>query len=134
MKAHYKTSNGRMTFEVEGESPKALFKKIALVQEIFESDTECGCCKSVHIRLRSRQVDDFEFFELSCTECFARMQFGQNKKGGGLFPKRKDEDGNWLPNHGWSKYVKPGTEKINQEPEDARANRADLDDDVPFWP
>jgi hypothetical protein len=26
------------------------------------------------------------------------------KKGGGLFPKRKDKDGNWLPDRGWVKW------------------------------
>jgi len=26
--------------------------------------------------------------------------------GGGLFPKRKDSEGNWLPDKGWTKWNK----------------------------
>ena len=130
MKAHFKTATGRLTFEVEGESPKALFKKLAVVQEIFDSDKECGCCHGTDIRFRARQVDDYEFFEIACGDCFARLQFGQAKKGGGLFPKRKAEDGSWLPNRGWAKWEKPGS-KSEPVTQDAPTDRID-DDDVPF--
>jgi hypothetical protein len=127
MKAHYKTA--RITFEMEADNPKALWKKIALVQEIFDTDRKCGCCQSENIRFRSRQVDDFEFFELGCIDCHARLQFGQNKKGGGLFAKRRDEDGNYLPDNGWSVY-KP---KTTSEPTQRTNAKDDLvDDDVPF--
>jgi hypothetical protein len=27
-----------------------------------------------------------------------------HKKGGGLFPKRKDKDDKWLPDAGWMKW------------------------------
>ena len=37
-------------------------------------------------------------------DCGARLAFGVMKKGGGLFPKRKDADGNWFPDRGWVKY------------------------------
>ena len=37
-------------------------------------------------------------------DCGAKLAFGANKKGGGLFPKRKDADGNWLPDGGWQKW------------------------------
>jgi hypothetical protein len=32
------------------------------------------------------------------------------KKGGRLFPKRKDKEGNWLPDGGWVKW-NPDTQK-----------------------
>lgn len=105
MKAHYKTSNGRITFEVQGETVKDIFRQIAQAQEVFDAEADCGCCESKDIRLVARQVEDFTFYELSCAECHARFQFGQNKQGGGLFPKRKDEDNNYLPNRGWSVYT-----------------------------
>lgn len=129
MKAHYRALNGKVTFECEGDSPKSLFKKLALVQEIFDADSQCGCCNSTNIRFRSRKVDDFEFYELGCADCFARLQFGQHKTGGGLFPKRKDEDGNYMPFRGWSKY-----EKKDAKPNGQPAHRSDeiTDEDVPF--
>ena len=58
MKAHYRTRSGRITIEVEGQTPKDLFRAIAEFQEIFESDSMCGCCQSVTIRFRVRTVDE----------------------------------------------------------------------------
>lgn len=115
MKAHYRTTNGRITFEVEAAEPKALFRELASIQEVFDSEHICGVCRSARIRMQARKVEDFDFYELVCTksECRARFAFGQAKKGGALFPKRKDEDGRWLPNGGWSRY----------EPEGAKAAR-----------
>ena len=130
MKALYRAQNGKITFECEGDSPKSLFKKLALVQEIFDADSQCGACKSTNIKFRSRQVDDFEFFELGCADCFARLQFGQHKKGGGLFPKRKDEDGHYLDNRGWAKYEKQGEAK--KESGKADDHHGVSDEDVPF--
>lgn len=130
MKATYHSANGRIHFEMDADNPKALWKKIALVQEIFDTDHNCGCCDSVNIRFRSRQVDDFEFFELGCMDCFARLQFGQNKKGGGLFPKRRDEEGNYLDHRGWAVYKK---KESDAPPPASRNAKDDLgDDDVPF--
>lgn len=130
MKAHYTTAGG-LNFEIDADSPKAMFKKIALVQEIFDSDKTCGACQSVDICFRSRQVDDFEFFELACRSCNARLQFGQHKKGGGLFPKRRDEDGHFMLDNGWAVFKT----KTTAEPvPDARSQRRDEIDssDVPF--
>ena|SRR5689334_12667445 len=134
MKMHYKT--GPMTFEIEGASPKELFKKIATVQEIFDTDKKCGACGSTEVRFRSRRVDDFEFFEIACESCAATLKFGQLKKGEGLFVKRRDEDGRPLPNNGWEKY-EPKKQQTQAAPtrygngHDARADHI-TDDDVPF--
>lgn len=120
MKAHYKTANGRLTFEVQGESAKELFSQVATLQEVFEAESVCGVCQGQDLRFQMREVDDFKFYELVCRKpgCFARFSFGQAKKGGGLFPKRKDSDGNWLPNHGWEKYVKPGSKPSTDTADD----------------
>lgn len=106
MEAHFKTRDGRLTFKLEGDTPKALFAAIASVQEIFEADTECGLCHDKAIRFRVRQVDDFSYYEMVCTNptCRARLSFGQNRVGGGLFAKRKGAEGNWLENDGWEQY------------------------------
>lgn len=110
MKARYTTENGRITFEVEGETTKAIFAQMASIQEVFDAEHTCGMCDSADIRLLARKVDDYDFYELACQSpnCRARFEFGQAKKGGALFPKRKDEDGKWLNNRGWSRYVAPG--------------------------
>ena len=112
MEANYRTADGRITFKVSGENAKILFKEIAGLQEVFEAESACGCCGGTAIRFQARQVEDYDFYELVCRngDCRARFQFGQAKKGGGLFPKRKDDDGNWLPNRGGERYVKPGTQ------------------------
>lgn len=136
MKAHYRTKNGRITFEIQGEQTKDLFTSIAAVQEVFESDQKCGVCGGEEIRFSVRHVDDYDFYELRCTApgCFAKLSFGQAKKGGGLFPKRKDAEGNWLEHRGWEKYVKPeqkaaaGAGKRSS----AEPNYVPSDDDVPF--
>jgi hypothetical protein len=51
-----------------------------------------------------RENDGNEYYELRCTDCGAKMAFGANKKGGGLFPRRKDTEGNWLPDNGWQRW------------------------------
>jgi ribosomal protein L40E len=69
---------------------------------VFE-ETKCGKCGSENLRFVVRTVDENEYFELRCMDCGAKLAFGSMKKGGGLFPKRKDGD-NWLPDGGWLKW------------------------------
>ena len=63
MNMTYASADGRMEFQIEGDSPKALFKKLSLVQEIFEADNKCGACGSSDIKFQARQHDDFEFLD-----------------------------------------------------------------------
>lgn len=111
MKAHYRTANGQITFEVEGESAKALFSQIASIQEVFDAEHACGMCDSTDLRYLARIVDDNDFYELACRACHAKFAFGQAKKGGALFPKRKDKEGNWIPNNGWTRFQPQGEQK-----------------------
>lgn len=103
MKVTYTTGSGRLTAELDSESPRELFKELARFQEVFEEDT-CGKCGSTNIRFVVRTVDDNEYYELRCADCGAKLAFGVNKKGGGLFPKRKSADGAYLPDRGWTKW------------------------------
>ena len=103
MEAQYRTRDGRILIKVEAEHQKSLFKGLAAVQEVFEAEAECGCCQSKELKFRVRVVDENEFYELACS-CGARFEFGQHKKGGSLFPKRRAEDGTALPNRGWAKW------------------------------
>ena len=53
-----------------------------------------------------RSVEGNDYYELRCGNCGGILSFGQHKKGGTLFPKRKDDNNNYLPNKGWHKWVK----------------------------
>lgn len=103
MKVNYTTGSGRMSAEFEAESHRDLFEQLNRFQEVFEEDT-CGKCGSHDIKFVVRTVDGNSYYELRCANCGARLSFGANKTGGGLFPKRKDAEGNWLPDNGWTKW------------------------------
>lgn len=109
MKATYTTANAQLVFQLDGSDAKSLFKELAAIQEVFEEPC-CGCCKSTNLRYIVRIVEENDYHELHCLSCRARLAFGANKKGGGLFPKRKLEiDGKHIydvKNKGWAKWVK----------------------------
>jgi hypothetical protein len=110
MKANYTTRNGRYTFEVEGSTHVELFKQLAEIQEVYEGLTcSYGGKTSEDVILRVRTVEDNDFLEAVCVSSDfdlrnARLSFGQAKKGGGIFPKRKNEDGSYNKNNGWKKW------------------------------
>jgi hypothetical protein len=111
MKVKYK-ANDKLEFELEASGQKEIFKELALIQEIFSED-KCGLCGSHNLRFIVRNVDGNDYYELRCNDCGAVLAFGQHKKGGTLFPKRKDDDGNYLPNKGWHKWNKDNQNKSN---------------------
>ena len=92
MKLIYK-ANDKLEFELEASGQKEIFKELALIQEVF-SEAKCGLCGSTNIRFVTRSVDGNDYYELRCNDCGAVLAFGQHKKGGTLFPKRKDDEGN----------------------------------------
>lgn len=96
---------------IDGKSVTDAFAELAHLQEIFAIPC-CGKCGNTEIVYKVRNVDDNDFYELHCTDlkCRAYLAFGQHKKGGTLFPKRKDKDGKFLPNNGWVVY-KPSDKK-----------------------
>jgi hypothetical protein len=103
MKVKYKVGD-RLEFELEGAGQKELFKELASIQEIFGEES-CGLCGSKNLRFVVRNVEGNDYFELRCNDCGAILAFGQHKKGGTLFPRRKDDNNNWLPNRGWHKWT-----------------------------
>lgn len=103
MKVVYTTTDSRMSVEVEGKDNKDVFAQLALFQEVYEHRV-CGACESSRIRFSVREVQGNTYYELVCMDCGARLSFGQKKADGSLFPKRKDKEGNWLPNGGWVKW------------------------------
>lgn len=112
MKVSYTTRDGRFVFELEGSTHTELIEKIAEIQEIYENLTCSYNGKtSDKVQFRVREVDGNKYYEAVCVdEDFdirnARLQFGVHKKGGGVFPKRKNDDGSYNKNNGWKKYNK----------------------------
>lgn len=102
MKLKYKVSD-KLEFELEASGQKEVFKELALIQEIF-GEERCGMCDNSNIKFLVRSVEGNDYYELRCGECGAILSFGQHKKGGTLFPKRKDDNNNYLPNRGWHKW------------------------------
>lgn len=114
MKAQFKVGNN-LQIEVDVPDQKTLFQEMARHQEIF-NHTKCGACKSTDLRFVVRHVvsgkKSYDYHEIHCQNpsCRARLAFGVNLEGGTLFPKRKGEDGKYLENNGWTKYVKDDNE------------------------
>ena len=102
MKITYRPSS-KLEFELEGSGQKEVFKELAVVQEIF-AENKCGLCGKDDIKYVVRSIDGNDYYELRCVSCGATLSFGQHKKGGTLFPKKKDENNNRLPNNGWHKW------------------------------
>lgn len=96
---------GPYTFELEGKSIKDMWKNLSDISEVF-GDQVCGACKSDNISPVHRVVEDNDFYEMRCNDCYAKLSYGQHKKGDTLFPHRKDKDGKYKQNNGWEKYVK----------------------------
>lgn len=102
MKLRYRI-NDKVELELEGEGQKEIFKELSAVQEIF-GEEKCGMCNKNNLKFTVRSVDGNDYFEIRCNDCNAVLSFGQHKKGGTLFPKRKDEENKYLPNKGWHKW------------------------------
>ena len=95
---------GNLTIEFDGETQKDIFKQLSSLEEVF-GEKACGKCGSENLRFIVRENDGNEFYELRCMDCGAILSYGQHKKGGTLFPKRKDADGNYMKHNGWYKYT-----------------------------
>ncbi len=105
MEAHYRAFGGKLVIKVEGSTIKDLFEQIGPVAEVLDGDDCCGKCGSVHIYPRAREAQGFTYYELVCSDCRAKLSFGQHKDGGTLWAKRTDEHGNALDHRGWIVYL-----------------------------
>ena len=102
MKARYTSLDGNFALELEYETIKDLFEKVASFEEIFGQNTICKCGNE-STRPSVRVVDDNSYYERKCDKCGKSFSFGQHKKGGSLFPK-------W--EKGWNKW---NAEAVAQE-------------------
>ena len=123
MKVTYKT--GKFTIEAEGNTTE-VFEQLASFDSVF------GNCvnkanESENIGFRHREVDGNHYYELYDKDTFHVLKFGKTKKDGSLFPRRKDADGNWLPDGGWTKFD-PNAPNVKQ----AKSEPVKSDGDIPF--
>ena len=103
MNVTYSTPNGRMSVEFQVDTQVDLFQQLAFFQEVF-GEASCGKCGSENLRFVVRNVEDNLFYEIRCQDCGARLELGVMKKGGRLYPRRKDKDGSWLSDKGWQRW------------------------------
>jgi hypothetical protein len=103
VKVTYTSASGRMTFEFEADTPKAIFGRLAIVQEIFEEEA-CGAYKSKLIQFDVREYDGNAYYKMVCKSCGAQIDYGQHKDGKGLLIKRLDKDKNPIGKSGWYVY------------------------------
>lgn len=111
MLADFKVSPN-LVLHIESSNQLDLFKQLGQLKEIF-GISECSKCQSNDIRHVVREVDDpnkkgktYDYYELHCQSCRSKLAFGVKQDGETLFPKRKDQDGKWLDNNGWTQYKK----------------------------
>ena len=114
-------ANDRLTIAAEGDSHTELFEELAGLQEVF-GEEKCGKCHGSNFRFQVRKdEDENKYYELRCLGydekakkyCNAKLAYGCHKKGGGLFPKRKEEvDGKsvYKGSNGWVRW-NPDTKK-----------------------
>lgn len=127
LKAIYKV-RPELEFEVEAKEQKDVFRQIANIQEVF-SEKVCGLCKKTDLKFVVREVEDNEFYEMRCNSCGGKLAFGQNKKGGTVYPVRKLKNGkpakteDTAPfdyeSQGWHKYI-PTKEATGKPPQSSK--------------
>ena len=103
MKITYTNTTGKLTLETEVANPKAAFETLAELSDLFD-ETTCKKCGSELIRFDVRRPGNFTYYNIVCKSCGCRLYFGQHVSGDTLFAKRKDDQGNPLPNGGWYLY------------------------------
>lgn len=94
---------GRAWLDVEAVSVKEAIKELSEFVEVL-GEAKCGLCESDWVQPRHRLARGYDFYEMACLSCGARLSFGQTREGGRLFPKRKDTDGNEIGKSGWYQW------------------------------
>ncbi len=110
---------GHITITAEEESTLELFKSLAMLEEAFAGNEQCGKCNSTDLkyvwRVSESEGETYEYPDLVCQECKAKLHFGQSKDGS-VYSKRfqtgkkgktiKDSEGKSVKvgANGWLKY------------------------------
>ena len=93
---------GSVTITAEGDA-KECFTELASAAEVF-GQAACGSCGSELVVPVVREVDGNTYYEMRCQSCGCTLGFGQRKQDGKLYPRRKNKDGEWMPNRGWADH------------------------------
>lgn len=128
MEVKYRTSNGQFEVNFDVKDNASLFEAVGDFQEVFEHNGDYVInnvtVPSSDVQFRVREVDGNKYFEKvyvgNNKECWGfKLQYGQNKKGGGLFPKYYHEkDSNYVDGgSGWRKYVGGKSEQPAEQQE-----------------
>ena len=109
--------NEKLDVSFDANLQKDIFQGLATLSEVF-GISKCGACNKPDIRYVVREASKgtkkYQYHELHCNNCRARLAFGQHDgEKGTLFPKRKDAEGKYLANNGWVKYT-PGQKEENE--------------------
>lgn len=123
MKVTYQS--GKYNVEVEG-GIKEIFEQLATFDSVF-GNAKNKANGSENIGYRVREVDGNKYYEMYDRDTYHTLKFGQTKKDGSLFPRRKDADGNWLDDGGWTLY-NPDAPNVKQ----TKQENAQADQDIPF--
>jgi hypothetical protein len=134
MQAKWTNNKGNVEVSFDAKTETDLVKKIALLEKLQPSmsDVEdvdlfaalansynndvlneevCGKCKSKETYCVIRtDKDENKYHEMKCKDCYAKLPFGVNKVGGGLYAKRRDSEGGIRGSNGWVVY-NPKTKK-----------------------
>lgn len=107
------------TVIVEGDGDKMteVFESLSSLQEVFANDT-CGmpkCGANAQFVVRTDKEEN-KYYEMKCTKCYARLQFGvaKNPKGA-LYPKKR-----------WDSLSEGDKEKRVEDKEYAEKNKGFL--------
>jgi hypothetical protein len=111
--------SGRVVFECDVANPKEAFEWLSALQELFE-ESACGLCEQNHLAYDVREHDGNNYYKLVCRDCHAQLDFGQRRDGNKLFAKRKDAEGNVLPNNGWYRWQGQSAKPAAPQPATAR--------------
>lgn len=98
---------GKVWVEVDAMSAKEAIEALSEYGEVFVNG-QCGICKCEDVLPRHRRVQasgkTYDFHEMVCMSCGAKLSFGQTLADHKLFPRRRDEKGNELGHDGWYQY------------------------------
>ena len=115
LRARYTTKAGDLSIEIEGKDVKDLFMQVAMIQDAFDAETQCGLCASEDLRYQVRVVGKYTYYEQICRKCGAKFAFGQHQGDKGtLFPRRKDKE-KVLPNRGWTKWNEADPQQVDPQ-------------------
>jgi hypothetical protein len=113
MQVSYTTADGSMTATFEGKTQADIWEQIAAFQEVFETrpvTIDGAVIDGKNVQYRKRTVDGNDYYEKVYVGEDKnlrgyKLEYGSLKEPkGGLFPRRKDKDNNWLDNNGWNKW------------------------------